>query len=81
MQVQHHVGSAVANFGVVMSCQIVEKIGDILGGFVGGMALMGSYCSCVQENVSISNASIVEGNADDLLNVLVAIEVEGLEDF
>ena len=39
MQVQHHVGSAVADFGIGMSRQIVEKFGDILGGLVGGLGL------------------------------------------
>ena len=78
IQVQHHVGSAVADFGIGTSHQIVEQFCDIIGILFGGLGFMGSGCAVGQKNYSITGTDIVEGNADDLSNVLDADGVEGL---
>ena len=78
MQVQHHVGSAVADFGIGMSRQIVEKFGDILGGLVGGLGLTRINCADGRKNDSINGTDIVEVDDDDLLNVIDTYGVKGL---
>ena len=81
MQVYHHVGSAVVDFGVGMSRQIVGKFGEILGGFVGGLGLVRLDCADGQNNDSINCASIVEFGANYFLNVIDASWDKSLVEF
>ena len=59
MQVQHHFRSNIADFGVGMSRQIVDQFVDILGGFIGGLGLMGRDCDDRRNNGSINGMAIV----------------------
>ena len=72
MDIEDHVRSVVANFGIRMYGHVIKELVDTITRLFGGCALLGHNGRERHEDGRIDGAGVVEEAADNLLDTFLA---------